>query len=367
MQTYPLKSISMEDAMAKQFRLIDEITQVFPGGEILTRGDLGVVLGLNQPRTTQKVEQVLAHYFHAEAAMLVRGSGTMAIRLGLHSFLKHGDKLLIHQAPVYPTTATSLEMLGIEAVVADFNDLDDIRRVLKEQPVKGALVQISRQKIDDRYDTGEVIRCIKAVQPDLPVLTDDNYAVLKIPACGSEMGADLSTFSTFKLLGPEGIGCIVGKKALIDKLRRENYSGGLQVQGHEALDVLRGMVYAPVALAISAKVSEEVCARLNAGEVAGVAEAYIANSQSKVILVKLEEEMAAQVLEQAEKLGAAPVPVGSESQYEFVPMFYRISGTFRAADPNAEKTMIRINPMRGGAETVIRILDQAIKKVKNER
>lgn len=364
MQTYPLKSISIEEAMGKQFRLIDEITKVFPGEEILTRGDLGVVTGLNQPRTTHKVEQVLASYFHAEAAMLVRGSGTMAIRLGLHSFLKHGNKLLIHQAPVYPTTTTSLEMLGIDTVTANFNNLEDLQRVLTEEDIQGALVQISRQKMEDSYDTGEVIQCIKRVRPDIPILTDDNYAVLKIPACGCEMGADLSSFSTFKLLGPEGVGCIVGKKKLIDKLRKENYSGGLQVQGHEAIDVLRGMIYAPVALAISAKVSESVCDRLNQGEVPGVEEAYIANSQSKVILVKLEEEIAAEVLEQAQKLGAAPVPVGSESKYEFVPMFYRISGTFRAADPNAEKMMIRINPMRGGADTIIRILDEAIKQVK---
>ncbi|WP_277631169.1 aminotransferase class V-fold PLP-dependent enzyme [Atopococcus tabaci] len=366
MNTWPLKSLTVEQAMEKQFRLIDEITKVFPGDEIMTRGDLGVVKGLNQPRTTNKVEAVLANYFHAEAAMLVRGSGTMAIRLGLHSFMENGARLLIHRAPVYPTTTASLKMLGIQTVEADFNHLEDVKKVLSEEKVDGALVQLSRQKMDDRYDAEEVIRCMKEARPDLPVLTDDNYAVLKIPKCGWEMGADLSSFSTFKLLGPEGIGCIVGKKSYIDKLRQENYSGGLQVQGHEALDVLRGMIYAPVSLAISAQVSEEVADRLNTGEVAGVKEAFIANAQSKVILVRLEEEIASSVLEHAEDLGAAPIPVGSESQYEFVPMFYRISGTFRATDPEAEKTMVRINPMRSGPDTILRILDEAIKKATNE-
>ncbi|MDO7204817.1 aminotransferase class V-fold PLP-dependent enzyme [Paraclostridium bifermentans] len=68
------------------------------------------------------------------------------------------------------------------------------------------------------------------------MITDDNYAVMKVEYIGVEVGADLSCFSLFKLLGPEGIGCIVGKSTYIDKLIKTNYSGGLQVQGHEAID-----------------------------------------------------------------------------------------------------------------------------------
>jgi hypothetical protein len=50
----------------------------------------------------------------------------------------------------------------------------------------------------------DVIAEIKKVNPLLPIITDDNYAVLKVPKIGSELGASLSCFSTFKLLGPEG-------------------------------------------------------------------------------------------------------------------------------------------------------------------
>ena len=56
--------------------------------------------------------------------------------------------------------------------------------------------------------------------------------------------------------------------------------------------------------------------------------------------------------------------VGAESRYELVPMFYRVSGTFRATDPTITKRMIRINPMRSGDDTVIRILKEAMEKVK---
>jgi len=363
MKTWPLESISVNEAVKKQFALVDEITKVFPGADILTRGDLGVVKGLNQPVTTNKVEKFLANFFDAEAAMLVRGSGTMAIRLALHAMLENQKTLLIHKAPIYPTTKSSIDMLGLNTIEADFNNLEELTNILKKETIDGALVQISRQKIDDQYDAQAVVDKIREIISDVPILTDDNYTVLKTPKIGYTMGADISSFSTFKLLGPEGVGCVVGESKYIDKIRKENYSGGLQVQGHEAIDVLRGMVYAPVALAISAEVTDEVAERLNEGEVVGVKEAFVANSQSKVILVELENEIAPQVLDQAERLGAAPIPIGSESQYEFVPMFYRISGTFRATNPNAEKTMIRINPMRSGADTILRILKQAIKSV----
>lgn len=45
-------------------------------------------------------------------------------------------------------------------------------------------------------------------------------------------------------------------------------------------------------------------------------------------------------------------------------MFYRASGTFRKFNPKYEKSMIRINVMRAGSETVLRILKESIKRVK---
>ena len=46
------------------------------------------------------------------------------------------------------------------------------------------------------------------------------------------------------------------------------------------------------------------------------------------------------------------------------PLFYRVSGTFRASDPTLEDRMIRINPNRAGSETILRILNESVKKVK---
>lgn len=366
MKTYPLESITIEEAMEKQFKLVDCIMHYFTGSESLTRGDLGVHQPENQPVTTKKAEKALAEFFGTEDAIFVRGSGTGAIRYGLAAMVKAGDTVLIHDAPAYSTTATSLEMFGIRTVKADFNDLSKIPEAFAKHPeISGAIVQYSRQRMEDSYDMKEVLDAIH-VQKDIPILTDDNYAVMKVRKIGAELGAELSCFSTFKLQGPEGIGCIVGKKQYIDRVRAMHYSGGCQTQGYEALEALRGMIYAPVMLAIMAKTGEEVLARLKAGEVKGVSDAFLANAQSKVLLIAFKEPIAKKVLAAAEQRGALPHPVGSESKYEVEPLFYRVSGTFLKTDPSLADHMIRVNPNRAGADTVIRILKESIREAKRE-
>ncbi|MDL2267029.1 hypothetical protein LJC46_03465 [Desulfovibrio sp. OttesenSCG-928-G15] len=362
MRTYPLSSLSLEEAKALQFRIVDTVTRHFDGVEVLSLGDLGLGGGGNKPVCTSKVEKVFAGVFDAEAALLLRGSGTGAIRFGLQAMLGPGGCLLVHDAPIYPTTKASIESMGIRTISADFNRKDAVQRVLGEagDSIQGILVQHARQKPDDSYDFAETLRLLKSLRPDIPLLTDDNYTALKTPCLGCQAGAELSSFSCFKTLGPEGVGVLLGKKEFVRRAAGLQYSGGSQIQGHEAMAALRGLIYAPVALAIQAEVTEELVRRLCGGEVPGVSGAFVANAQSKVLLVELEEAIAEDVLRLAPGFGAAAYPVGSESKYEFVPMMYRISGTFRQQDPELEKRMLRINPMRAGADTVIRILRQAI-------
>ncbi|MGV7795976.1 hypothetical protein PJM56_29675, partial [Mycobacterium kansasii] len=88
-----------------------------------------------------------------------------------------------------------------------------------------------------------------------------------------------------------------------------------------------------VALAAQANVVTELVERLNGNEIPGISEAYVANAQSKVLLVEFNQPIAEKVLKYTNDLGAAPNPVGAESKYEIVPMFYRVSGTFKKFDP----------------------------------
>ncbi|NPV71053.1 MAG: aminotransferase [Firmicutes bacterium] len=355
--------MDLESAIRIQFRLVDTIQRHFDGYSVIGSGDLGVVESLGRPRTTAMVESTLAEFFGADDAVLVRGAGTGAIRSALQAGLRPGASVLVHSAPIYPTTRVTLESMRVTLLKCDFNDLDETGEACRG--VDAALVQHTRQSPRDRCRPGEVIATLRSSDPGLFILSDDNYAVMRVPKIGFESGATASAFSLFKLLGPEGIGCVVGKSELIRRIREQTYSGGSQVQGPEAMDALRSLVYAPVALAIQGRVVREVVERLCAGEIPEVKAAHAANAQSSVALVEFRDPIAPRVLEHAWRFGAAPHPVGAESRYEVAALFYRVSGTYLEDDPSLQSYMIRVNPMRAGSDTVLRVLRQTLDYVRN--
>src|SRR5438477_10410611 len=122
MQTHPIPQLSLPEAIALQHRLVDLIHRHFDGREILEAGDYGADPALGRPRFTAKVETVLAELFEVEDAVLVRGAGTGAIRAALMALLAPGDAVLVHDAPVYATTAVTFRAMGIQARRANFND-----------------------------------------------------------------------------------------------------------------------------------------------------------------------------------------------------------------------------------------------------
>ncbi|WZU02250.1 cysteine desulfurase [Erysipelothrix sp. D19-032] len=155
-----------------------------------------------------------------------------AIREAFASVVKANDTVLVHEAPVYSTTITSFEMLGIQTLSCNFNDLEELESTLRKNPtVQAVLVQYTRQQLADSYDMEQVITTIKNVSPDCVVITDDNYAVMKVPFTGAQLGADLSCFSMFKLLGPQGIGCVIGNQAYVETIRKFHYSKGKSSSG----------------------------------------------------------------------------------------------------------------------------------------
>ncbi|HOJ00512.1 MAG TPA: aminotransferase class I/II-fold pyridoxal phosphate-dependent enzyme [Anaerolineaceae bacterium] len=344
-----------------QFRLVECISHHFDGESILQAGDYGVNQKTGRPLHTARAEKVLAEFFHAEDACLVRGAGSGAIRSLFMAMAKPNQEILLHKAPIYPTTAVTIRAMGLKPVFIDLNHPQEINKADVARAQLG-IIQHARQQMEDRYSLATSITSLKKINPSICLITDENYLVCKVERIGIELGADASTFSTFKLFGPEGVGCILSSRKVIDAIRKDLYSGGSQVQGVEALDTLRSMVFAPVAFAIQKEVVDETVKRIKNEKIAGVRDAYIANAQSRVILVEFEKSIAKKVLQNAVKLGAAPHPVGSESRYEIAPMFYRVSGTFLVDDSSLADTMIRINPMRSGSDLIMDILTKSIEQ-----
>lgn len=359
-----LANRTMEQAQQLQFKLIDEITREFRNNEFFQTGDVGLHPDYHRPQVTARVEQVLARTFGGEQCALVRGSGTGAIRGILSVLVEPGDSVIVHTAPMYTTTKETFRLMGLRPSVADFNDPDAVaERLEKDRDSKVFYVQHARQQPTDTYRLQDLITQVKNKRPDLPIVVDDNYCAMKMLGIGTEYGADYSTFSGFKLMGPQGIGIIIGKRGAIDILRARNYSGGGQVQGYEAHELLRSMVFAPVMLAIQNEQVEKLCQRLADGAVAGIKEAYITNSQSKNVIAELEQPLASEIIARASRYGAATYPVGAESRFELVPMIYRVSGSFLESQPRLKEYGLRINPMKASADTVIRILEHVLQDI----
>ena len=120
METYPLLSLSIEEAMKLQFWAVDCMTKEFEGQESLSRGDLGVVRGVKINRLQQqKPSGSLRGYLVRKPCTCARGRKCSdSLWTSYNAALRTKD--LAHKAPIYNTTATSFEMLGFVPVAGRF-------------------------------------------------------------------------------------------------------------------------------------------------------------------------------------------------------------------------------------------------------
>ncbi|MCU1489871.1 MAG: hypothetical protein JWM85_1276 [Acidimicrobiaceae bacterium] len=359
MRTHPLVQWTVSEAAEAQYRLVEAFRRQFDGLEALQAGDYGAPADLGRSRATAKIEAALAEFFEAEEVVLVPGAGTGALRNALMASLEPGASIIVHAAPPYATSSVTFRAMGLDLLACDFNDANALAALLKRRPAM-LYLQHSRQRLEDHYELAELIAAARDISPETVLLVDDNYTALQLPRIGTQLGADLSAFSLFKLLGEPGVGCVTGKSELIARIRADNYSGGTKIHGPVAIASYKGLVYAPVALALQAEVVEAVVERVNRGEVPGARQAYVGNHQERCALIQLEEHDAQEVIAEALKYGAAPYPVGSQSKYEISPMVYRLSRAMCEDDPGLARRMIRVNPFRSGPDTIIEILTLAL-------
>ncbi|MDA0563894.1 aminotransferase class V-fold PLP-dependent enzyme [Streptomonospora sp. S1-112] len=357
--TAPLPIATAADAERAQQRLVAAVAAHLPGAEQF-RADAGVVPGTGRPDTTRRVEAALADAFGAPDACLVQGAGTGAIRAALSAgpWAEGTRRIIAHDAPDYSTTATTFRDGAAEVVRVDYEDPAALAAALAGDPARWVYVQHTRQRLADRHSPAEVVAAARAA--GRRVVVDDNYAVFRTPRTGVELGADVSAFSLFKLHGPEGVGVVLGDAEVVARARAANYSGGGQVQGHQALAALQALVMVPLNWAAQARAAVELRDLLAAGGVPGIVDARLANAQDLCVVALLERPVAEHVPAWAARHGAVPYPVGSNSRFEITPLVYRLSSAALAAQPELRSWAVRINPMRAGAPLTASILRAAL-------
>jgi hypothetical protein len=364
--------MTLEEAMAAQFRLVDIAQRVMGSDEVFAE-DYGQVRELatvgfgggGRPRATARVEQVLARYFECEDAVLVHGAGSGAIRTMLNASAAPGTRILLHDAHPYKTTLPAMQHMGLDIAHADCNDGAALERSLRDNPPATVYLQHVPQQLGDRYDLAATIRLIRAVATGpVRIVVDDNYAGMRAARIGVQLGADASALSLFKLLAPDPIGVVLTGADTAERIRRDLSSAGVQVQGPQAMAALRALAYAPVALAVQDAAVVAAAAAINervaAGTLRDVARAFAAQPGMRCVVVVFNRPVAEEFLRSAWRNGSPSQSVGEEAQYEFLPLFTYLTSTFLKGAPGLERWAVRINPLRGGPETILRVLEAAV-------
>jgi hypothetical protein len=364
--------LSLPQAVEAQFRLVDAIQGVMGGDDVFAE-DYGQARDLatgefsagGGPEATRRVERVLARFFTSEEAALVHGAGTGAIRAMLGALVRPGMRVARHAAPPYKTTVAALEQLAVSQVPIDFNDEPRLTTALARAQPDAVYVQSVPQQPGDCFDPRTVIAAARATWPTVPILVDDNYATLRAAHIGAQAGADASAFSLFKLLARSNVGCVVGSDAVVASIHRSLSSAGCQVQGPDAMDALRSLVHAPVALAIHGQAVAAAAAaaeRLAAdGDAPGVLAALDAQPGMRALVVVLDRPVAGALLRAAWRHGSPSRSVGEEARYDVLPLFTTMPGTWRTAEPQLGRYALRVNPLRGGPDGVLRVLRAAVR------
>jgi len=155
MTTVPLRQWTVPEATDAQFRLVDAFHREFDGYQALDAGDYGAPADLGRSRATARVERVLADFFEAADATLVPGAGSGALRGALMASLRSGASVLVHDFPVYATTAVTFRAMGLAVARCDFNRPDELRTALAAAPDM-VYVQHARQRLDQDCRPGSL-------------------------------------------------------------------------------------------------------------------------------------------------------------------------------------------------------------------
>lgn len=364
--------MTLAEAQQAQFALVDALQQEM-GSDVVFEDDAGQARDLatvgfgggGRPHATARAERGLARYFGTDDAVLVHGAGTGAIRAMLNAGLVAGDRVVLHTAHPYKTTTPTMRHMGLAVEQVDFNEPGALAKHLESSPADGLYVQHVPQQVGDTHDVEEVIATGRRLGGDrLRILVDDNYAMFRSARVSVHMGADASAFSLFKLMAPTPVGCVVGNSAVTSPIRQNLASAGCQVQGREAMEAIRSLVIVPVALAIQNQVVLETAQAIEDGIAAGrypfLRAAVPAQPGIRCIVLVFDRPVAEVFVRSAWRNGSPSRSVGEEARHEFLPLFTYVTSTFLKGTPGLERYAIRINPMRSGPQTVLRILQRAL-------
>ena len=248
MQGKPLVFLDNASTTFKPQCVIDEITRYYT--EINSnshRGDYDLCFLVDQE--VQKAREAVANFIHSDINEVVFTAGdTEALNLVAYGygleFLKKGDKILIseaeHASNVLPWYRIC-ELTGAEMCFVEFEG-----NRITVNSVKKAFEKNKNIKIVALAHVGNVlgyeinakeIASIAHSHSAILVL-DGAQSVPHLPTNFKELDVDFLTFSAHKMCGPTGIGCLIGKYDLLQKMATFHTGGGMNVKFNNKQEVI---------------------------------------------------------------------------------------------------------------------------------
>ncbi|MBL0939451.1 MAG: SufS family cysteine desulfurase [Gemmatimonadaceae bacterium] len=147
--------------------------------------------------------------------------------------VKAGDEIVItaleHHANFVPwqqlalTTGATLRV--IELTAQQTIDLDQLRDVLSSRTRVVALTHVSNA-VGAITPLDEAVRLIRSRSAAV-IVVDGAQAVPHLPVDFDSLDVDFYAFSGHKLLGPMGIGCLIGRRALLESMPPYMFGGDM--------------------------------------------------------------------------------------------------------------------------------------------
>ena len=201
------------------------------------RGDYDTCFKADQK--IAETRKLIADFINADENEVVFTSGTtMSINLIAYGYamkyLKAGDEIIIDEAEHASNTLPWFKVAEKTGAVIKFIPLDEKGTISKENLVKtlsnrtkivalAAVTNVLGNKIDVKEFAKEVHK-VGAL-----FMLDGAQSVPHMKTDFKDLDVDFLSFSGHKMLGPTGIGCLVGKYSLLEKMDSFLTGGGMNV------------------------------------------------------------------------------------------------------------------------------------------
>lgn len=172
----------------------------------------------------------------SDCVIFTRGT-TEAMNLVASSWgrasVKAGDEIVVtaleHHANFIPwqqlALATGATLRIVELTPQQTIDVDALRDAVNTRTRLVAVTHVSNA-VGAISPLREIVHLVRA-RSSAVIVADGAQAVPHLPVQFDELGVDFYAFSGHKLLGPMGIGCLIGRRALLEQMPPYQFGGDM--------------------------------------------------------------------------------------------------------------------------------------------